>query len=263
MAGYNEWHAKVWPELQEHIRRTGTTNYSIFQGGDGLLFLYEERNEVLAAAAANDFTKTDMELDEWDDTDGRGVLSVSARWSLLMEPFLDPDYEFSGEELEHVMYMDPDPATRSMDHIEPSAEVPSLAPNPAWGEYESFTGGGGWSLSGRTRQASQLKCRVEGIPRYNEWHANVWPELQVLGFRAGSRNYSIFQRRDGLLFLYSEKDERQAAKDRATAPPPANDVNERWQAMMDDVGLTRDYPGNGPLEHVMYIGDDRTMERPV
>ena len=52
MAGYNEWHAKVWPELQEHIRRTGTTNYSIFQGGDGLLFLYEERNEVLAAAAA-------------------------------------------------------------------------------------------------------------------------------------------------------------------------------------------------------------------
>ena len=181
MAGYNEWHAKVWPELQEHIRRTGTTNYSIFQGGDGLLFLYEERNEVLAAAAANDFTKTDMELDEWDDTDGRGVLSVSARWSLLMEPFLDPDYEFSGEELEHVMYMDPDPATRSMDHIEPSAEVPSLAPNPAWGEYESFTGGGGWSLSGRTRQASQLKCRVEGIPRYNEWHANVWPELQVLG----------------------------------------------------------------------------------
>ena len=24
----------------------------------------------------------------------------------------------------------------------------------------------------------------------------------------------------------------------------------------------RDYPGNGPLEHVMFIGDDRTMTKP-
>ena len=29
----------------------------------------------------------------------------------------------------------------------------------------------------------------------------------MLGFRGGSRNYSIFQRKDGLLFLYSEIDE--------------------------------------------------------
>ena len=25
-AEYNEWHRKVWSELQAHIRRTGTTN---------------------------------------------------------------------------------------------------------------------------------------------------------------------------------------------------------------------------------------------
>ena len=49
---------------------------------------------------------------------------------------------------------------------------------------------------------------------------------------------------------------------KAGPPPPANDVNERWQAMMDEVGLVRDYPGNGELEHVMYIGDDRTMTKP-
>ena len=43
--------------------------------------------------------------------------------------------------------------------------------------------------------------------------------VQVLGFRGGSRNYSIFQRRDGLLFLYSEIDEAQAARDQVPQPP--------------------------------------------
>ena len=90
----------------------------------------------------------------------------------------------------------------------------------------------------------------------------MWPELQVLGFRSGSRNYSIFQRSDGLLFLYSEIDEVVAAKDREAMPPPRNTVNDRWQAMMDEVGLDRGYPGDGPLEHVMFIGDDRTMVKP-
>ena len=42
--------------------------------------------------------------------------------------------------------------------------------------------------------------------------------VQVLGFRGGSRNYSIFQRRDGLLFLYSEIDEAQAARDQVHEP---------------------------------------------
>jgi L-rhamnose mutarotase len=103
---------------------------------------------------------------------------------------------------------------------------------------------------------------IAGIAEYNRWHSQVWPELQLLGFRSGSRNYSIFQRTDGLLFLYSEVDEIQAALDRQSPPPPPNDVNDRWQAMMDKVGLVRDYPHNGALEHVMYIGDDRTMDKP-
>jgi L-rhamnose mutarotase len=112
MAGYNEWHRKVWPEMQAHIRRTGTTNCetqrspaaslthpatpsacatmiiqpnpcwwspltpsrlpadSIFQRSDGVLFLYEEVNETLAATAAA----------EGD--------SVTARWQKLMDPYL-------------------------------------------------------------------------------------------------------------------------------------------------------------------------------
>jgi len=39
-------------------------------------------------------------------------------------------------------------------------------------------------------------------------------------------------------------------------------VNEKWQTMMDEVGLDRNWEHNGPLEHVMYIGDDRTMVQP-
>jgi len=92
---------------------------------------------------------------------------------------------------------------------------------------------------------------------------------EVLGFRGGSRNYSIFQvrhfsrhflsrlccifwaischsgyisvifvrfglvfggifqRKDGLLFLYSEVDEAVAEADKLLPPPPSNDVNER------------------------------------
>lgn len=107
-----------------------------------------------------------------------------------------------------------------------------------------------------------LWLHLAGIAEYNRWHSQVWPELQVLGFRSGTRNYSIFQRADGLLFLYSEVDELQAALDRQSPPPPPNDVNDRWQAMMDEVGLVREYPYNGALEHVMYIGDDRTMDKP-
>ena len=272
--GYKEWHRKVWPEMQAHIRRSGTTNYSIFSRPDGVLFLYQEQREELAAAAA-----------------AAGDDGVVERWQKLMDPFLDRDWKWNGP-LKHVMYMDPDPATRSMTCVDlPQLPPPRLAPNPSWGGYDTYTGGGGWSLSGRRRQASQLKCREDGacqapstvlvaallshrtpvsltrlylagITEYNRWHAQVWPELQVLGFRGGSRNYSIFQRADGLLFLYSEVDEVQAARDRQSPPPPPNDVNDRWQAMMNTVGLVRDYPHNGSLEHVMYIGDDRTMEKP-
>ena len=246
MAGYNEWHAKVWPELQTQIRLSGAYNYSIFQRADGLLFLYMESNPALSEAKDTN--------PDWE--------SINAKWGELMEPFLDPEFEFNGP-LEHVMYMDADPIERSMDPVAPSTFPPSLAPNPPYGKYtETFTGGGGWTLDGRVRQAQQLKCRPDAasMAAYNEWHRKVWPELQVQGFEAGNRNYSIFQRKDGLLFLYGEVDTRMAAAATSTAEKVA--VNEKWQTMMDEVGLDRNWEHNGPLEHVMYIGDDRTMVQP-
>ena len=54
---------------------------------DGLLFLYEEVNEALAASAA-----------EGED----GSETVSDRWERMMAPYLDPDFEFNGAQLQKV-----------------------------------------------------------------------------------------------------------------------------------------------------------------
>eukprot|EP01047_Picozoa_sp_COSAG01_P072540 COSAG01_NODE_11562_length_1903_cov_1.379712_1_plen_401_part_00 len=314
LAGYNEWHRQVWPDLQAQIRLSGATNYSIFQRPDGLLFLYMEYNPVLRAANADSadladvrllagvgFTRTLAHTGLMRSTAGwinvvRAPVrtQVTRRWRALMDPFLDRDFEFNGP-LDHVMYMDPDPASRTMLPVRASvAATPSLAPNPSHAGYDSFTGGGGWSHSGRTRHASQLKCRSDpqSMAAYREWHCKVWPELYLPGFARGMRNYSIFQRKDGLLFLYHEQDEQLAAASKeAPDHHSAAQVNDRWQAMMDEVGLQRDAEHSGPLEHVsyqlaggsgatpvaagtvrgisvlagaqvMYIGDDRTMKRP-
>ena len=109
IAGYNEWHRKVWPELQSQIFLAGVTNYSIFQRPDGLLFLYMESNPVLAQQHSISSTE------------------VSTRWEELMDPFLDPGFEYNGP-LEHVMYMDPDPSTRSMQPI-PRRGYAALVPS--------------------------------------------------------------------------------------------------------------------------------------
>ena len=90
------------------------------------------------------------------------------------------------------------------------------------------------------------------------------PELQLQGFIGGCRNYSIFERADGLLFLYSELDEAVAERAKLAGlgahSAEGQDVNERWQTMMNKVGLDRDWEFNGELEHVMYIGRDRVMK---
>lgn len=152
------------------------------------------------------------------------------------------------------------PNERSMDEKPAPIRPIATAPNPPHGEYPSFTGGGGTTKKGWIRRGVQLKCRSdpELLDEYNEWHCKVWPELQQLGFHAGQHNYSIFQRADGLLFLYSEHDPAQAAASKAAGHISDSSVNVSWQSMMDEY-LERDYEYNGPLEHVMYIGEDRMM----
>ena len=72
--------------------------------------------------------------------------------------------------------MDPAAETR------PPPPLQADTPSPAHGGYDSYTGGGGRSLGGRTRSASQLQCRADAMPAYNEWHRKVFPELQLAAF---------------------------------------------------------------------------------
>ena len=39
---YKEWHANVWPEMLDALRKNGWKNYSIFLRPDGTLFGYFE-----------------------------------------------------------------------------------------------------------------------------------------------------------------------------------------------------------------------------
>jgi len=66
---YKERHKTVWPEMQQALRETGWTNYSLFLREDGLLVGYVETTDFDAARAA-------MEKFE-----------VNARWQKEMSGF--------------------------------------------------------------------------------------------------------------------------------------------------------------------------------
>ena len=68
---YVERHKHVWPEMQEALRATGWTNYSLFLAPGGLLIGYVEVEDFDAAR------------------EGMKALPVNARWQLEMEPFFD------------------------------------------------------------------------------------------------------------------------------------------------------------------------------
>ncbi|MDO5285629.1 MAG: L-rhamnose mutarotase [Actinomycetia bacterium] len=88
---YKARHRKVWPEMQEALRRAGWGNYSLFLAEDGTLFGYVETPEGLDAA------REAMALEE-----------VNARWQQSVA------HLFAGEqagdtsfvELEEVFHLD-------------------------------------------------------------------------------------------------------------------------------------------------------------
>ena len=60
-------------------------------------------------------------------------------------------------------------------------------------------------------------------------HQSVWPEMLDALRRTGWRNYSLFMRKDGLLFGYFETPENFQA---ALKGMNNEDVNARWQKFM-------------------------------
>jgi len=74
-----------------------------------------------------------------------------------------------------------------------------------------------------------LKVKQEKLEEYKKHHEAVWPEMLDALRRTGWHNYSIFARKDGLLFGYFETpDSFQAALDGMSKEA----VNARWQDFM-------------------------------
>lgn len=73
LSEYRERHRQVWPEMQQALRDSGWSNYSLFLREDGLLVGYLETSDFEAARAA-------MEK-----------LDVNRRWqSEMSEFFVNP-----------------------------------------------------------------------------------------------------------------------------------------------------------------------------
>jgi L-rhamnose mutarotase len=68
---YVERHRDVWPEMQDALRATGWTNYSLFLAPGGLLIGYVEVEDFAAAR------------------EGMKAFPVNARWQAEMLPFFD------------------------------------------------------------------------------------------------------------------------------------------------------------------------------
>jgi L-rhamnose mutarotase len=90
---YKEHHRRVWPEMQDALRRHGWRNYSLFLRDDGLLVGYVEPEASFAASLA-----------------GMNQEEVNARWQALMAPYFEspanarPDQMMV--ELEQVFHLD-------------------------------------------------------------------------------------------------------------------------------------------------------------
>jgi L-rhamnose mutarotase len=71
LSEYVERHKNVWPEMQEALRATGWTNYTLFLGPDATLIGY-------------------VEVEDFDRSrEGMKVFPVNERWQAEMLPFFD------------------------------------------------------------------------------------------------------------------------------------------------------------------------------
>ncbi len=74
-----------------------------------------------------------------------------------------------------------------------------------------------------------LKVKQDRLEEYKLHHENVWPEMLDALRHNGWRNYSLFARKDGLLFGYFEAEDDFAASLEGMSKEEAN---LRWQEFM-------------------------------
>ena len=78
-------------------------------------------------------------------------------------------------------------------------------------------------------QALDLKDDEDLIKKYENYHKNVWPEMKSALTRNGWHNYSLFMRKDGLMFGYFEaKDSFLSSLEGMSKEA----INKKWQDLM-------------------------------
>ena len=74
-----------------------------------------------------------------------------------------------------------------------------------------------------------LKVKEDKLDEYKTHHEQVWPEMLDALRRTGWGNYSLFMRKDGLLFGYFEAVED---FDASLAGMAKEAINDKWQEFM-------------------------------
>lgn len=74
-----------------------------------------------------------------------------------------------------------------------------------------------------------LKVREKYIEEYKIHHNNVWPEMRLALSRNGWNNYSLFMRKDGLMFGYFEA--KESFLD-SLEEMSKEEINKKWQDLM-------------------------------
>lgn len=98
-----------------------------------------------------------------------------------------------------------------------------------------------------------FRIKPELKQEYKKAHDEIWPEMIEGMGKVGIRNYSIYFRKDGLLFAYLEVDDFEKSMSEFSK----TDANERWQKYMDKYFVKEDKSILGPeiemLEEVFHM----------
>ena len=95
-----------------------------------------------------------------------------------------------------------------------------------------------------------FKVRPDRLDEYKEHHKHVWPEMLTALRESGWHNYSLFLRKDGLIFGYFETEESLTV---AQAKMAAIEVNTRWQQFMAPFTDANARPDEGFMELEEYF----------
>ena len=103
------------------------------------------------------------------------------------------------------------------------------------------------------RKAFVFRIKPELKDEFKKEHDNIWPEVIRNMKDAGERNFSIYFKKDGTIFVYLETDDSV----KVGLTPEGVDINERWGKHLEKYFVKDDNSVPGPekeeLEEIFHI----------